>query len=69
MLKLCYSIHNSVRICIQGVVAAYRVVLGCVVEQWLGVLLWSGGLVCCCGAVARCAVVERWLGVLLWSGG
>ena len=24
---------------------------------------------CCCGAVARCAVVEQWAGVLLWSSG
>jgi len=33
LLKLCYSIHNSIRICERGVVAAYHVV-----EQWLGVL-------------------------------
>jgi len=39
LLKLCYSIHNSIRICKRGVVAAYRVVWGCVVEQWLGVRL------------------------------
>jgi len=31
-LKLYYSIHNSIRICKRGVVAAYQVV-----EQWLGV--------------------------------
>ena len=37
LLKLCYSIHNSIRICKRGVVAAYRVVCGCVVEQWPGV--------------------------------
>ena len=34
---LCYSIHNSIRICKRGVVAAYHVVWECVVEQWLGV--------------------------------
>ena len=33
LLKLCYSIHNSIGICKRGVVAAYHVV-----EQWLGVL-------------------------------
>ena len=38
LLKLCYSIHNSVGICKRGVVAAYHVVWECVVEQWLGVL-------------------------------
>jgi len=38
LLKLCYSIHNSVGICKRGVVAAYHVVYECVVEQWLGVL-------------------------------
>jgi len=37
LLKLYYSIHNSIRICKRGVVAAYRVVWECVVEQWLGV--------------------------------
>ena len=37
MLKLYYSIHNSIRICKRGVVAAYLVVWECVVEQWLGV--------------------------------
>jgi len=37
LLKLYYSIHNSIRICKLGVVAAYHVVWGCVVEQWLGV--------------------------------
>ena len=36
LLKLYYSIHNSIRICKRGVVAAYRVVWECVVEQWLG---------------------------------
>jgi len=36
LLKLYYSIHNSIRICKRGVVAAY-VVWECVVEQWLGV--------------------------------
>jgi len=36
LLKLYYSIHNSIRICKQGVVAAYRVVWECVVEQWQG---------------------------------
>ena len=39
LLKLCYSIHNSIRICKRGVVAAYRVGWGCVVGQWLGVRL------------------------------
>jgi len=34
---LYYSIHNSIRICKRGVVAAYHVVWECVVEQWLGV--------------------------------
>jgi len=37
LLKLYYSIHNSTRTCKRGVVAAYRVVWECVVEQWLGV--------------------------------
>ena len=37
MLKLYYNIHNSIRICKRGVVAAYHVVWECVVEQWLGV--------------------------------
>ena len=37
LLKLYYSIHNSIRICKRGVVAAYHVVWECVVEQWLGV--------------------------------
>ena len=37
LLKLYYSIHNSIRICKRGVVAAYRVVWECVVEQQLGV--------------------------------
>jgi len=37
LLKLHYSIHNSIRICKRGVVAAYHVVWECVVEQWLGV--------------------------------
>jgi len=35
--KLYYGIHNSIRICKRGVVAAYHVVWECVVEQWLGV--------------------------------
>jgi len=35
--KLYYSIHISIRIYKQGVVAAYHVVWECVVEQWLGV--------------------------------
>jgi len=39
LLKLCYSIHNSIGICKRGVVAAYHVVWECVVEQWLGVRL------------------------------
>ena len=34
LLKLYYSIHNSIRICKRGVVAAISC---CVVEQWLGV--------------------------------
>jgi len=37
LLKLYYSIHNSIRICKRGVVAAYHVAWECVVEQWLGV--------------------------------
>jgi len=37
LLKLYYSIHNSIGICKRGVVAAYHVVYECVVEQWLGV--------------------------------
>ena len=37
LLKLYYGIHNSIRICKRGVMAAYRVVWECVVEQWLGV--------------------------------
>ena len=38
LLKLYYSIHNSIRICKLGVVAGYHVVWEeCVVEQWLGV--------------------------------
>ena len=37
LLKLYYSIHNLIRICKRGVVAAYLVVWECVVEQWLGV--------------------------------
>jgi len=32
-LKLYYSVHNSIRICKRGVVAAYHVVWECVVEQ------------------------------------
>jgi len=35
LLKLYYSIHNSIRICKRGVVAAYHVVWECVVGQWL----------------------------------
>ena len=51
LLKLYYSIHNSIRICKRGVVAAYHVVWECVVEQWLGVrCVWE-------------CVVEQWLGV------
>jgi len=37
LLKLYYSIHNSIPICERGVVAAYHVVRECIVEQWLGV--------------------------------
>ena len=37
MLNLYYSIHNSIRICKRGVVAAYHIMWECVVEQWLGV--------------------------------
>ena len=37
LLKLYYSIHNSIHICKRGVVAGYLVVWECVVEQWLGV--------------------------------
>jgi len=36
LLKLYYSIHNSILICKRGVVAAYHV-WECVVGQWLGV--------------------------------
>jgi len=52
LLKLYYSIHNSIRICKRGVLAAYHVVWECDVEQWLGVcrnvmlcgnVLWSSG--------------------------
>ena len=37
LLKLYYSIHNSIPRCKRGVVAAYHVVWEYVVEQWLGV--------------------------------
>jgi len=37
LLKLYYSVHNSIRIYKRCVVAAYHVVWECVVEQWLGV--------------------------------
>ena len=37
LLNLYYSIHNLIRICKGGAVAAYHVVWECVVEQWLGV--------------------------------
>ena len=37
LLSLYYSIHNSIRICKRGVVAAYHVMWECVLEQWLGV--------------------------------
>jgi len=37
LLKLYYSIHNSIRICKRGVVVAYHVVWECVLEQWLRV--------------------------------
>ena len=37
--------------------AAYRVVWGCVVEQWLGVL-------CMVSTERLVCVVEQWLGVL-----
>ena len=39
LLKLYYSIHNSIGISKRGVVAAYHVAQECVVEQWLGVRL------------------------------
>ena len=39
MLKLHYSIHNSIGICKRGVVAAYHVV-----GQWLGVCLQDAHL-------------------------
>jgi len=39
LLKLYYSIRNSIRICKRGAVAAHRVVLECVVEQWLGMII------------------------------
>ena len=38
LLKLCYSIHNSIRICKRCGVEAHHGVLGCVVEQWARVL-------------------------------
>ena len=64
-LQFCYSIHNSIRICKRGVVAAYHVVWECVVEQWLGVhCVWE------CVVEQRLGVhcvwervVEQWLGV------
>jgi len=37
LLKIYYSIHNSIRICKRGVVAAYRIVWECVMEQRVGV--------------------------------
>jgi len=37
LLKLYYSIQNSIRISKRGVGAAYHVVWECDVEQWLGV--------------------------------
>jgi len=37
LLKLYYSIHNSIRISKRAVVAPYHIVWECVVEQWLGV--------------------------------
>jgi len=37
LLKLYYSIYNSIRICKRGVVAPYHVVWECDVEQWLDV--------------------------------
>ena len=37
LLKLYYSIHNSILIYKRDVVAAYHIVWECVVEQWLGV--------------------------------
>jgi len=54
LLKLYYSIHNSIRICKRGVEAAYHVVWECVVEQWLGVRRTTH---------KYCCVVEQWLGV------
>jgi len=45
LLKLYYSVHNSIRICKRGVVAAYHVVWECVVEL----------------AVARCASYDAHL--------
>ena len=49
-LKLYYSIHNSIRICNRGVMAAYHVVWECVVEQWLGVRrnnTFTHNMICC----------------------
>jgi len=36
LLKLCYNIHNLIRFCKQGVVAACHVVWECVVETAVG---------------------------------
>ena len=38
LLKLCYSIRNSIRICKRGVVAAYHVVQECVLKWFKSVL-------------------------------
>ena len=38
LLKLYYSIHNSIRICKRVVVEAYHDVWEGTVDQWLGVL-------------------------------
>ena len=54
LLKLCYSIHNSIGICKRGVVAAYHVVWECVVEQWIGVrLMLSNERLASCASYAK----------------
>ena len=45
LLKLCYSFHNSVRICKRGVVAACHVVWECAVEQWLATILGTSHII------------------------
>jgi len=47
LLELYHGIHNSIRICKRGVVAAYHVVWECVVEQWLGMRRTTHNMICC----------------------